>query len=51
MTCHPVTGQCPCIGSVVGRQCNQCESPYAEITLLSSTTDTTVKEKKEGCVG
>lgn len=41
-TCHPVTGQCPCMESVVGRQCNQCESPYAGITL---------QEKEEGCKG
>ncbi|XP_052061386.1 cadherin EGF LAG seven-pass G-type receptor 2-like isoform X1 [Mytilus californianus] len=39
-TCHPVTGQCPCMESVIGRQCNQCESPYAGITL---------QEKEKGC--
>ncbi|KAK7902003.1 hypothetical protein WMY93_018772 [Mugilogobius chulae] len=32
-TCHPQTGQCPCKGGVVGRQCNQCDNPFAQVTL------------------
>uniref|UniRef100_A0AAV2IVZ2 Uncharacterized protein n=1 Tax=Knipowitschia caucasica TaxID=637954 RepID=A0AAV2IVZ2_KNICA len=31
-TCDPQTGQCPCKGGVVGRQCNQCDNPFAEVT-------------------
>ncbi|MEQ2163945.1 hypothetical protein GOODEAATRI_001425 [Goodea atripinnis] len=26
-TCDPVTGQCPCKGGVIGRQCNRCLFP------------------------
>ncbi|GAA6101335.1 cadherin EGF LAG seven-pass G-type receptor 1 [Tachysurus ichikawai] len=31
-TCDPMTGQCPCKTGVVGRQCNRCDNPYAEVT-------------------
>lgn len=31
-TCDPVTGQCPCKGGVIGRQCNRCDSQFAEVT-------------------
>ncbi|KAM9471158.1 cadherin EGF LAG seven-pass G-type receptor 1 [Clarias gariepinus] len=31
-TCDPVTGQCPCKIGVVGRQCNRCDNPFAEVT-------------------
>lgn len=31
-TCDPVTGQCPCKGGVIGRQCNSCDNPFAEVT-------------------
>ncbi|KAK3610573.1 hypothetical protein CHS0354_009013 [Potamilus streckersoni] len=37
-TCHPVTGQCPCLESVIGRRCDQCQSGHAEI------------RKDEGCI-
>uniref|UniRef100_A0A8C2GF97 Cadherin EGF LAG seven-pass G-type receptor 1b n=1 Tax=Cyprinus carpio TaxID=7962 RepID=A0A8C2GF97_CYPCA len=32
-TCDPVTGQCPCKMGVVGRQCNRCDNPFAEVTV------------------
>ncbi|XP_058272722.1 cadherin EGF LAG seven-pass G-type receptor 1 isoform X1 [Hemibagrus wyckioides] len=31
-TCDPQTGQCPCKAGVIGRQCNQCDNPFAEVT-------------------
>ncbi|XP_060784124.1 cadherin EGF LAG seven-pass G-type receptor 1 isoform X2 [Neoarius graeffei] len=31
-TCDPVTGQCPCKTGLVGRQCNRCDNPFAEVT-------------------
>uniref|UniRef100_A0AAY4D3X6 Cadherin EGF LAG seven-pass G-type receptor 1 n=1 Tax=Denticeps clupeoides TaxID=299321 RepID=A0AAY4D3X6_9TELE len=31
-TCDPETGQCSCRGGVIGRQCNRCDSPFAEVT-------------------
>uniref|UniRef100_A0A8C2IYK6 Cadherin EGF LAG seven-pass G-type receptor 1b n=1 Tax=Cyprinus carpio TaxID=7962 RepID=A0A8C2IYK6_CYPCA len=31
-TCDAVTGQCPCKMGVVGRQCNRCDNPFAEVT-------------------
>uniref|UniRef100_A0AAQ5ZGN2 Cadherin EGF LAG seven-pass G-type receptor 1 n=1 Tax=Amphiprion ocellaris TaxID=80972 RepID=A0AAQ5ZGN2_AMPOC len=31
-TCDGVSGQCPCKGGVIGRQCNQCDNPFAEVT-------------------
>ncbi|XP_072233193.1 cadherin EGF LAG seven-pass G-type receptor 1 isoform X2 [Leuresthes tenuis] len=42
-TCDPVTGQCPCKGGVIGRQCNRCDSPFAEVT------PTGCEVKYEGC--
>ncbi|KAF7228987.1 transcript variant X3 [Nothobranchius furzeri] len=30
--CDPITGQCLCKGGVIGRQCNRCDNPFAEIT-------------------
>ncbi|XP_077066941.1 cadherin EGF LAG seven-pass G-type receptor 1 [Siphateles boraxobius] len=32
-TCDPVTGQCACKMGVVGRQCNRCDNPFAEVTV------------------
>ncbi|XP_068611577.1 cadherin EGF LAG seven-pass G-type receptor 1 [Brachionichthys hirsutus] len=31
-TCDPATGQCACKGGVIGRQCNRCDNPFAEVT-------------------
>ncbi|XP_062852533.1 cadherin EGF LAG seven-pass G-type receptor 1 [Trichomycterus rosablanca] len=31
-TCNPQTGQCPCKAGVIGRQCNKCDNPFAEVT-------------------
>lgn len=31
--CDPVTGQCSCKTGVVGRQCNRCDNPFAEVTV------------------
>ncbi|XP_035281502.1 cadherin EGF LAG seven-pass G-type receptor 1-like isoform X1 [Anguilla anguilla] len=32
-TCDPQTGQCPCKAGVIGRQCNRCHNPFAEVTI------------------
>ncbi|XP_051548726.1 cadherin EGF LAG seven-pass G-type receptor 1-like isoform X2 [Myxocyprinus asiaticus] len=32
-TCDLVTGQCACKMGVVGRQCNRCDNPFAEVTV------------------
>ncbi|XP_049436056.1 cadherin EGF LAG seven-pass G-type receptor 3 isoform X1 [Epinephelus fuscoguttatus] len=31
-SCDPETGQCQCRAGVIGRQCNICDSPFAEVT-------------------
>uniref|UniRef100_A0A8C3G9E0 Cadherin EGF LAG seven-pass G-type receptor 3 n=1 Tax=Cyclopterus lumpus TaxID=8103 RepID=A0A8C3G9E0_CYCLU len=31
-SCDPETGQCQCRPGVIGRQCNLCDSPFAEVT-------------------
>ncbi|XP_056307479.1 cadherin EGF LAG seven-pass G-type receptor 1 isoform X2 [Danio aesculapii] len=31
--CDSVTGQCSCKTGVVGRQCNRCDNPFAEVTV------------------
>ncbi|KAM6973322.1 cadherin EGF LAG seven-pass G-type receptor 1-like [Aplochiton taeniatus] len=31
-SCDPQTGQCQCRTGVIGRQCNRCDNPYAEVT-------------------
>ena len=32
-TCDPQTGHCPCKAGVIGRQCNRCDNPFAEVTV------------------
>ncbi|XP_062373889.1 cadherin EGF LAG seven-pass G-type receptor 1-like [Sardina pilchardus] len=32
-SCDPLTGQCPCKAGVIGRQCNRCDNPFAEVTV------------------
>ncbi|XP_006873718.1 PREDICTED: cadherin EGF LAG seven-pass G-type receptor 3 [Chrysochloris asiatica] len=31
-SCAPDSGQCPCRPGALGRQCNSCDSPFAEVT-------------------
>ncbi|KAJ0036501.1 hypothetical protein NQD34_005178 [Periophthalmus magnuspinnatus] len=31
-SCDPETGQCQCRPGVIGRQCNSCDNPFAEVT-------------------
>uniref|UniRef100_A0A8C8Y2M8 Cadherin EGF LAG seven-pass G-type receptor 1 n=1 Tax=Panthera leo TaxID=9689 RepID=A0A8C8Y2M8_PANLE len=32
--CDMDTGQCVCKSGVIGRQCNRCDNPFAEVTML-----------------
>ncbi|XP_058596968.1 cadherin EGF LAG seven-pass G-type receptor 1 isoform X1 [Neofelis nebulosa] len=32
--CDVDTGQCVCKSGVIGRQCNRCDNPFAEVTML-----------------
>lgn len=32
-TCNKLTGQCECRDGVIGRRCDSCSNPYAEVTL------------------
>lgn len=32
--CDMDTGQCTCKPGVIGRQCNRCDNPFAEVTVL-----------------
>ncbi|KAJ7997632.1 hypothetical protein DPEC_G00214140 [Dallia pectoralis] len=36
-SCHPVSGQCQCRTGVIGRQCNRCDNPFAEVTSSGCT--------------
>uniref|UniRef100_A0A4W5RPL4 Cadherin EGF LAG seven-pass G-type receptor 3 n=1 Tax=Hucho hucho TaxID=62062 RepID=A0A4W5RPL4_9TELE len=31
-SCDPESGQCQCRAGVIGRQCNMCDNPFAEVT-------------------
>lgn len=31
-SCDPESGQCQCRPGVIGRQCNMCDNPFAEVT-------------------
>lgn len=31
-SCDSETGQCQCRPGVIGRQCNSCDNPFAEVT-------------------
>lgn len=31
-SCDPESGQCQCRPGVIGRQCNSCDNPFAEVT-------------------
>lgn len=33
MSCNTLTGQCECRDGVIGRRCDSCSNPYAEVTL------------------
>lgn len=30
--CHRTSGQCPCKAGVIGRHCDRCDNPFAEVT-------------------
>jgi len=38
--CDPVTGQCRCRSGVIGRRCDSCPNPYAEVTLRGCEGET-----------
>ncbi|KAG7263644.1 hypothetical protein CRUP_032044, partial [Coryphaenoides rupestris] len=47
-SCDQETGQCQCRPGVIGRQCNLCDNPFAELELLerNETELSTIVEKK-----
>ena len=38
--CDPITGQCRCRSGVIGRRCDSCPNPYAEVTLRGCEGET-----------
>lgn len=45
ITCDGATGQCRCRGNILGRRCDHCESPTAQINHKSGTCE----EVTDGC--